>query len=123
VSIRNGTITGYSSGILYTSLKEGPSPGGIIQGMRIHGNNAGIIARDVDYMIIRNNLIYDHALAGLEFGENSIVTGNIIAGGGQETEGHCDSIFAGNVDADNIAIGVIMNAGTGTCIVQDNAID
>lgn len=119
VVIRNGTITNYNSAILYL----GKQVGGMISGIRAHGNTAGIIARGVPNMIIKNNLAYDNQLAGIEFGANSIVAGNVIANNGQQTEVVCDSIFSDNVDAGNPGLFWTVTGGTGDCIIADNATD
>jgi hypothetical protein len=119
IVIRNGTIRGYSNGVVFA----GKNFMGRIQGLRLVDNSgAGIFTNGSEAMIIRGNIITG-SIAPLTFDKNSIVEGNIVVGNSGVMAGDCDSVIRGNVDAQNIGFPLVFGAGTGTCITSDNAID
>lgn len=122
VEVRNGTVIGWTSGVVAE-----PSVTGIIVEHIRAIDNAGVGINVRDDAILTRNYATGNANYGILFGSGGVVMRNVTNGNtggtGAGIQGDCDSVVMFNTSVGNSGtdFSITGSAGNANCIVESNA--
>jgi hypothetical protein len=108
--VRNGTVTGFSDGILVGS----PLQGSIVEGVRaINNQSRGIVLTGAP-SVVRGNTVVGNGATGIFTGENANVSDNtVFQNGADGISASAGSIVTDNRVQSNKELGIIIRPGEG----------